>query len=250
MKAKLITALSSIPIIAAMSMSGTCAVSCPYGMINDPYPGQCPRYTDLNGDGICDLSQVTAAATTTDDSTTSSDTSTDSSSTDNTQTSSINDQSHGHGAVSDQLNPDSQVDSTASLIHDPGTGLDTGNLHEGTGYYAVPVSILLISGYLLTHYLFTKGILKREKHRRLWNLLLTAGYIGTGSTGVILIFLINLGIKTVLNPTITFWHAELAILMTICTLIHVHLYWKPFKNIFKVLFGLKSNRKSSSQVLK
>lgn len=31
-------------------------VACPFGLVNDPYPGQCPRYTDLDGDGICDYS--------------------------------------------------------------------------------------------------------------------------------------------------------------------------------------------------
>ncbi len=64
MKARLITALSSIPIIAAMGMSESCAVSCPYGIVNDPFPGQCPRYTDLSGDGICDFSQVSSTVTT------------------------------------------------------------------------------------------------------------------------------------------------------------------------------------------
>jgi hypothetical protein len=32
-------------------------VACPYGLVNDPYPGQCRRYVDQNGDGICDLSK-------------------------------------------------------------------------------------------------------------------------------------------------------------------------------------------------
>ncbi len=105
-----------------------------------------------------------------------------------------------------------------------------------SGYHVLPISILLIAGYLFTHYLFTKGILDRKKHRRIWNILLTTGYMGMGSTGVILIFLVNLGIRTALNPTITFWHVEFAVLMTITTLIHIHLNWKPFKNIFKVLF--------------
>jgi hypothetical protein len=31
--------------------------ACPYGLVNDPYPGECRQYTDKNGDGICDLSQ-------------------------------------------------------------------------------------------------------------------------------------------------------------------------------------------------
>jgi len=30
---------------------------CPFGLENDPYPGECPRYVDTNGDGICDHSQ-------------------------------------------------------------------------------------------------------------------------------------------------------------------------------------------------
>jgi hypothetical protein len=31
--------------------------ACPFGLINDPYPGQCNLYVDSRGDGICDLSQ-------------------------------------------------------------------------------------------------------------------------------------------------------------------------------------------------
>lgn len=31
-------------------------VACPFGLVNDPYPGRCPRYTDANGDGLCDYS--------------------------------------------------------------------------------------------------------------------------------------------------------------------------------------------------
>ncbi len=30
---------------------------CPYGMVNDPYPGKCRRYVDQNGNGFCDLSE-------------------------------------------------------------------------------------------------------------------------------------------------------------------------------------------------
>ncbi len=32
-------------------------VACPFGIVNDPYPGECRRYVDRNGDGICDLSE-------------------------------------------------------------------------------------------------------------------------------------------------------------------------------------------------
>jgi hypothetical protein len=234
---KLIAALSSIPFIAATTMSGSCATSCPYGMVNDPYPGQCSRYIDFSGDGICDLSQATAAATTTD---TSSTTSTDDTKT--TTTSTITDQGHGNGASADTT-PEPPADANATLIPDS-SGLDTGNIQgDPTNYLVLPVSIMLLVGYLFTHFLFKKGILKRNKHRRIWNLLVTAGYLGTGVTGVLLTLMINLGIRTALNPSLTFWHAELAILMVIGTMIHIHLYWKPFKNMFRVLFGFKTSLK-------
>ena len=35
----------------------TGAVACPFGEVNDPYPGNCGRYVDVNENGICDLSE-------------------------------------------------------------------------------------------------------------------------------------------------------------------------------------------------
>ncbi len=31
---------------------------CPFGLVNDPYPGSCARYIDTNNDNICDHSQL------------------------------------------------------------------------------------------------------------------------------------------------------------------------------------------------
>jgi hypothetical protein len=39
--------------------------NCPKGLVNDPYPGECRRYVDTNGDDICDLSQSRPVASTT-----------------------------------------------------------------------------------------------------------------------------------------------------------------------------------------
>ena len=204
-----------------------------------PLPGQCPRYIDISGDGICDLSQATAAATTTDTSSTSTD-----------DTTTTTNSGNGHGANSDTIQTSHFADANATTIPDS-TGLDSGNLQvDTTNYYVLPVTIILIGGYLFTHYLFNKGILKQNKHRRIWNLLVTAGYLGTGVTGILLTIMINLGIRTALSPSITYWHAEMAILMVVGTMIHIHLYWKPFKNMFRVLFGIKSNLKKNPTKLK
>lgn len=256
LKEKLITALSSVPLIAAATMSAACAAGCPYGR-TCAYPGHCSRYTDSGGDGICDLS-VSATSNSANTETASSSSSGDTSSSTSTDSSpsstSTNDQSNnaagtsdsGAAGTSNSGNSSPDTDTNASATTDPGTGLDTGSVQgDHTNYFLFPVSILLVSAYLFTHYLFSKGILKQGTHRRIWNLLLTTGYLGTGITGVLLVVLINMGIRTALNQPITFWHVELAILMFVGTLIHIHLYRKPFKNIFKVLFGFKTNEKRS-----
>lgn len=231
-KQKIIGALGVIPFIVASSMQGACAGGCPYGMVNDPFPGNCSRYVDLNGDGICDLSQTVTTAATSDQTTTS---------TDDSATSPQITDSNGHGAPGSQ-SVDSDP-SNATVAPDSGSLDSVSTQVDPNNYHVLPITLLLIGGYLFTYYLFKKGILKPKQHKRIWNLLLMGGYIGTGLTGILLTFMINLGISTIYNPSITYWHAELAILMVVGTLIHLHIYKKPFKNMFRVLFGLKFGSK-------
>jgi hypothetical protein len=40
--------------IAATQQKGS--VACPFGLVDDPYPGRCRHYRDSNGDGYCDYS--------------------------------------------------------------------------------------------------------------------------------------------------------------------------------------------------
>ncbi len=40
--------------------SGDVKTACPFGLVNDPYPGACRRYVDRNNNGICDLSEIPA----------------------------------------------------------------------------------------------------------------------------------------------------------------------------------------------
>jgi hypothetical protein len=223
-------------------MSGSCAGGCPYGLVNDPYPGQCRQYIDSSGDGICDLSQVAASS------------STSSSTSDSTSTSSTDSGAQSSSSSSDSVDSN-QLDSgnsngadNASALTDTGSsGSDGASLGvDGYNYHVLPISFLLIAGYMFTYFLFQKGILQAKTHKRIWNLLVTVGYAGVGVTGILLTLMVNLGIKAY-SQSITFWHVETAILMVIGTLIHLHIYRKPFKRMFKVLFKWESfsNKKST-----
>ena len=46
-------------VLAILMISSTIAWDdCPFGRVNDPYPGLCGRYIDTNKDQICDLSKL------------------------------------------------------------------------------------------------------------------------------------------------------------------------------------------------
>ncbi|QUH24245.1 hypothetical protein HYG87_00455 [Methanobacterium alkalithermotolerans] len=202
--------LATAPIIAAATMEGSCAAGCPYGLDYDPYPGQCSRYIDLDGSGSCDLALSAAS---------------------NTQNSSAD-------SDNDTINP---VDDNGLEVSDTGPDALEG-ANEGSNFHILPVTIIIIGSYLFTYYLFKKRILKPKQHKRIWNILVTIGYIGTGLTGVLLTLMIKLGISTAYNSGITYWHAELALLMVLGTFIHLHIYRKPLKKMFKV-FNINLTKK-------
>lgn len=235
---KVLGSLASVPLIAAATMSDSCAGGCPYGLSNDPFPGQCGRYIDSNGDGICDLSQVLASSSTSSSASTS-DTDSGSSS---ASSDSVNSNQLDSGNSNGSDNASAVTDTGSSGSDGASLGVDDYN------YHVLPISFLLLAGYMFTYFLFQKGILQSKTHKRLWNLLVTVGYAGVGVTGILLTLMINLGIKAY-TQGITFWHAETAVLMVIGTLIHLHIYRKPFQRMFKVLFRWESySNKKKSQI--
>lgn len=234
-QAKIAGILTTAPIIAVATMGGVCAGGCPYGLTHDPYPGQCPRYIDANGSGSCDLAIVAASTTTATSSSSSSSSSVSSQA-------SVN----NNAGVDNTANnfTDYDVGANAAAIHDSSSGGLTGSsAQDGSNFHVLPATLIIIGAYIFTYYLFKKGILNANQHKRIWNGLLTFGFLGMGITGVVLTVMINLGISTVYNSGITYWHAELGLLMVLATLIHFHIYRRPFKRMFKVLFRYNSSKK-------
>jgi hypothetical protein len=48
---------TTLPTAKPTALQPRVAVACPYGLVNDRYPGRCRRYVDRNGNKICDLSE-------------------------------------------------------------------------------------------------------------------------------------------------------------------------------------------------
>lgn len=174
---------------------------CPYGLLNDPFPGQCPRYVDTNQDNLCDHSESPSSGTLTNSSTTQSN---------------------------DSVNSKNNSNSSFSDIQDASSV-------PPENYNLIPLITTTLIIYLITYLLYLENRMKRSIYYAIWKYVLMVSFILTGVTGLILGIFINYGIQTSWNLTIDFWHAEFAIVMALSTLTHIHLYWKQVKKVFKII---------------
>jgi hypothetical protein len=172
---------------------------CPYGTVNDPFPGQCPRYIDTDQNNICDHSESPSSGSINNTSTT------------------------------------GQVDNSANNKNSSTSFSDIQNASSvpPENYNLIPLTITTIILYLITYLLYLEGRLIRSLYYSIWKYVLMVSFLATGVTGLILTIFINYGIQSPWNLTIDFWHAEFAIVMVVSTFLHIHLYWKQVKRVFK-----------------
>jgi len=165
--------------------------NCPFGEVNEPYPGTCGRYTDTDRDGICDLSQPPPD-------------------------------------TRNEANTDNNENSLNSSL--PATSTVSSSR---LNYYFVPIAILLFVLYGITYTLSHKQIIKKSKHKKIWNLILLITFLVSGSFGIILAILISYGIRLDFYSDLLFWHVEFGIAMSVISMFHVAWHWKYYKKMIK-----------------
>jgi hypothetical protein len=176
---------------------------CPYGLLNDPYPGQCPRYLDTNQNNICDHSESPSSG-------------------------SLNNSSITTQASENSANDKNSTNNSFSDIQQARSV-------PSQSYNLIPIATTTLILYLITYLLYLEDRMKRSIYYAIWKYVLMASFIATGVTGLFLTLSINYGIQSSWNLTIDFWHAEFAIIMAVSTLLHIHLYWKQVKRVFKAV---------------
>lgn len=101
-------------------------------------------------------------------------------------------------------------------------------------YHIFPISLSLIFLYILTIIGHKKKIIEHRTHFKLWNFALLVTFLISASLGILLIIMINYGIKLKLPFNIILWHTEAGIAMFTISLFHIHWHWRYIKNIFKI----------------
>jgi len=111
---------------------------------------------------------------------------------------------------------------------------ETNHNENKTVYHLLPISLLLILLYLISHILSKKKIISIVNHRRIWNILLLITFLISGILGILLIVRINFGLVIPLPFNILFWHVEVGIAMFVISIFHISWYWAYFKNILHI----------------
>jgi len=186
--------------------------TCPFGLVNDTYPGSCARYIDTNNDGICDRSQTMPTTTLPG--------------TPTSQTISTIDTT-----VTTVSQSDSQ--STSRIRNQPVLWGE---------YNLIPLSAAVVLLYLASMLLSKAKRIDSVTHRKIWNVILLLSFLVCGITGIIIAVRLDLRWDIPQMALMSFWHTETGIIMIIVSVFHVLWHWKYFLAMIK---GKKKEKNES-----
>ncbi|MFH1447508.1 MAG: hypothetical protein ABIG39_01480 [Candidatus Micrarchaeota archaeon] len=168
---------------------------CPYECVNDTYPGECGRYIDTDGDGICN---------------------------------------HSQSAPEDRVS-DPVINETASppKTNVPTNPIAPKEFVIDSRYYVIPISVAIMVFYSISFILSRKKVIGVVTHRKIWNVLLLITFLVGSILGLLLAVRISLGVIVPLPFNMLFWHVEAGIAMTLIAMFHILWHWPYFKSILK-----------------
>ncbi len=167
---------------------------CPHDEVDCAFPGECSRYIDTDGDGICDKSQPAPE-----------------------------DRAEGMSVVEAESDSDTQIMETPAVIESKSKAT----------YDLLVIFLALVILYAISYILSKKKIIRIASHRKIWNILLLVSFLISGSLGILLVIRINYGITIPLPFNVLYWHVEFSIAMFLISLFHTLWHGAYLKKLFK-----------------
>jgi hypothetical protein len=187
----LCVAVALLVAATAFSALATAWEDCPYGLVNDPYPGHCRRYVDTDADGICDHSQPSP-------------------------------EERAAGTAPDEPSPPTDDDAS---VEEPDQETGEEDALNQT-YHVIPILVAVSALYALTYGLSKKGRMTLAAHRKIWNFALLGTFLVSGILGIALAVAINFGWTMPIESL--FVHVEFGIAMAGVSLFHAAWHWKYY----------------------
>jgi len=246
---KLLAPLLVFSVVFGFSLVSTAQAwdDCPRGEVDCVYPGECSRYIDTNGDGICDHSQSEPAAPTTTDSIAGSAVDTAAAaaalvSAAGADTTSTTTPSGGTGSSDDTVNEVADAGSAniAGVSGVDGETAVTTAATDGsssysflTHYYISPIAIGFFLIYAVSFVLYKTKRMRAATHRKIWNVLLLLTFLITGVFGLLLAIQLDYTLPFTIPVDMLFWHVEAGIVMTLISLFHMGWHFNYYKNLLR-----------------
>jgi len=220
---KYITLFTIVSILMVFSSISIYAWNnCPFGFEDDPYPGECKRYIDTDGDGICDLSQPAPE--------------------DRDTNISLNEENVNENIIDDNKYSEeidekvmggffvTEAASTEITVSDSPSPPERKSLPDYNFFEIFLISLLIYFGGKL---LARKLEISSCKEKKFWNIFLLISFIGSAGTGMILVFIRDYDWFRSINFNFLFWHVEFSIIMTLLGIFHALWHLKYYLSIFK-----------------
>jgi len=220
---KYITLSSIIFILIAFSSTSIYAWdNCPYGLEDDPYPGECKRYIDTDGDGICDRSQPAP---------------------EDRNASVILSEENIEENIKDDNKYFKETDkkiiggifiaeaaSNEKTVSDSPPSPERKSLPS---YHFLEIFLVSLLIYFGGKFLARKLEISSCKEKKFWNVFLLISFIGSAGTGMILVFVRDYDWFRSINFNFLFWHVEFSIVMALLGIFHALWHLKYYLSIFK-----------------
>ena len=175
--------------------------NCPFGIINDEYPGDCGRYIDTNSDGICDQSQPNPATSQNQE-------------IENNETSTTEEQHLSAETITEK------------------SILTNKNIITLIASFFITISLIII-----TKILTKKQMLSTMKEKILWNILLLVFFMPSAITGILLTLMVDFPILREISINFIELHSYTSFFFMWISgyhiLWHTTYYMKGMKKLFK-----------------
>lgn len=196
--------------------------NCPYGLEDDPYPGECKRYIDTDGDGICDRSQPAPEDR------------------DKNMVLNINNIEEN---IKDDINYSEELKEKGAgglIIAEAANSQKAVSDSPSTERKSLPDYNFLEIFFITLLIYFGGKLLARKsginacRERKFWNTLLLVSFIGSAGTGMILVFIRDFEWFKSIDFNFLFWHVEFSIVMALLGVFHALWHLKYYLSIFHI----------------
>lgn len=100
-------------------------------------------------------------------------------------------------------------------------------------YPLIEISAATLLLYLLTWLLAKFNVIKKNTHRKIWNMVLLITFLVSGILGLVLVFQINYSILGNWYSDFLLLHVDFGIAMALISIFHILWHAKYFVNMFK-----------------